>query len=92
MVTIWIAILCAIVFLCYMKNLTLKIEERLWKEAQHRAVDEGTSVSGWVAGLMKSALKEQESFEENRRDALKDLERPLRLGGKPLDRESLYER
>jgi len=75
-----------------MKNLTLKIDESLLKEARHRAVDEGTSVSAWVAELIRSALREQESFEENRREALADLERPLKLGGKPLSRESLHER
>ena len=75
-----------------MKNLTLKIDERLWKEARHRAVDEGLSVSGWVANLMESALRERESFEENRREALRDLDRPMSLGGRPLDRETMHER
>ncbi len=75
-----------------MKNLTLKIDENLWKEARHRAVDEGLSVSGWVADLMKSALKERESFEENRREALRDLDQPLSLGGQALTREDLHER
>jgi hypothetical protein len=75
-----------------MKNLTLKIDEELLREARHRAVDEGMSVSGWVSELMKSALRESEPFEENRREALKDLDRPLRLGGRPLNREALHER
>ncbi|MFP4166122.1 MAG: toxin-antitoxin system HicB family antitoxin [Opitutales bacterium] len=75
-----------------MKNLTLKIDETLWKRARHRAVDEGLSVSGWVAELMESALLERESFEEDRREALRDLSQPMHLGGKPFTREELHER
>jgi len=75
-----------------MKNLTLKIDETLWKQARHRAVDEGLSVSSWVAGLVESALRERESFEENRREALRDLSEPMHLGGQPVSRDELHER
>jgi len=72
--------------------MTVKIDETLWKEARHRAVDEGVSVSAWVAELMESALRERDSFEENRREALRELAEPLHLGGRPLSREELHER
>ena len=37
-------------------NVTIKISDRLGQEARHRAVDAGTSLSGWVANLIQREL------------------------------------
>lgn len=37
-------------------NVTIKLEDALCKEARHRAVDRGLSLSGWVAELLQKEL------------------------------------
>ena len=37
-------------------NVTIKISEQLGREARHRAVDAGESLSGWVARLIQKEL------------------------------------
>lgn len=37
-------------------NVTIKIDERLVKSARHRAVDEGLSLSGWVARVIRKEV------------------------------------
>ncbi len=38
-------------------NVTLKLADALCKEARHRAVDEGVSLSRWVATLVERELR-----------------------------------
>jgi hypothetical protein len=33
-------------------NVTIKIDDALCREARHRAVDKGLSLSGWIAGVV----------------------------------------
>lgn len=33
-------------------NVTIKIDDALCREARHRAVDRGLSLSGWIAGVL----------------------------------------
>lgn len=75
-----------------MKNITLKLDEQLISRVKHIAVDEDTSVSSWVAGLIESALRDRDAYETARKGALADLEKPLHLGGTPLNREELHRR
>lgn len=42
-----------------MKNVTVKLEESLIKEARHRAVDRGQSLSGWLADLIEREVSTQ---------------------------------
>lgn len=37
-------------------NVTLKLEDDLCKEARHKAVDAGMSLSGWITELLKREL------------------------------------
>ncbi|MBN8458893.1 MAG: hypothetical protein J0M04_13750 [Verrucomicrobia bacterium] len=37
-------------------NVTIKIDDALCREARHRAVDRGLSLSGWIAGLLRGEL------------------------------------
>lgn len=37
-------------------NVTIKIDDALCKEARHRAVDDGLSLSGWIAGVVRKEL------------------------------------
>ncbi len=74
------------------KNLTLKVDEELLARARHLAVDERKSLSAWVAELIEEALKERARYEESRIGAMRVLDQGFHLGGKPLSRDSIYER
>jgi hypothetical protein len=37
-------------------NVTIKIDDALCKEARHRAVDDGLSLSGWIANVVRKEL------------------------------------
>jgi len=37
-------------------NVTIKMSDEICREARHRAVDEGESLSGWVAGVIRKEL------------------------------------
>ena len=37
-------------------NVTIKIDDRLGKDARHRAVDAGLSLSGWIANVIRKEL------------------------------------
>jgi len=41
-------------------NVTIKIEDALCREARHRAVDRGLSLSGWIAGVLRKELAAEE--------------------------------
>lgn len=42
-------------------NVTLKLPDDLIKEAKHRAIDEDTSLSAWVANLVRRELASSSS-------------------------------
>jgi predicted transcriptional regulator len=75
-----------------MMNITLKLDEKLIGRVKHIAVDEDTSVSAWVAGLIESALRDRDAYEAARKGALKDLDQPLHVGGSPIKWEELHQR
>lgn len=41
-------------------NVTIKIEDALCREARHRAVDRGLSLSGWIAQVLRKELAAEE--------------------------------
>lgn len=41
-------------------NVTIKIEDALCREARHRAVDRGLSLSGWIAAVVSKELAAEE--------------------------------
>lgn len=40
-------------------NVTIKLDSSLCKEARHRAIDEGLSLSGWIRKLLSRELAEK---------------------------------
>ncbi|MCC5806379.1 MAG: hypothetical protein JJU00_08620 [Opitutales bacterium] len=75
-----------------MKNITIKLDSEQLRRVRHIAVDEDSSVSGWVSRLIETELRNRDAYESAREKALADLEAPLSLGGKPLSREELHRR
>lgn len=52
-------------------NVTIKIDDALCKEARHRAVDQGLSLSGWIAGIVRKELaRESDTDRSGLLDAL----------------------
>ena len=41
-------------------NVTIKIDDALCREARHRAVDRGLSLSGWIAQVLRKELAVEE--------------------------------
>ncbi|MDC0291700.1 hypothetical protein OAK81_00225 [Verrucomicrobiales bacterium] len=52
-------------------NVTLKLEDELCRDARHKAVDVGMSLSGWITELLKRELSKPETGKEG--DSLLDL-------------------
>ena len=65
-------------------NVTLKLEDELCKEARHKAVDVGMSLSGWITELLKKELSKPETG--------KDGESLLNLVGCEDDRDFEFPR
>lgn len=40
-------------------NVTIKLDNSLCKEARHRAIDQGLSLSGWIRTLLERELAEK---------------------------------
>jgi hypothetical protein len=74
------------------KNITLRLDEAILKEARHRAVGADQSLSQWVTGLITREVGKEEAYERARRRALNHMEKGLPLGGKPIPRDELHER
>ena len=51
-------------------NVTIKIENELCREARHRAVDRGLSLSGWIANVLRKELAAEGSSRRGLLDAL----------------------
>ena len=42
-------------------NVTIKISDQLCRDARHRAVDAGRSLSGWIADVIRKELSQSSS-------------------------------
>ena len=51
-------------------NVTVKMDDRLCREARHRAVDRGLSLSGWIAEVLRKELAVNEPVQQGLLDAL----------------------
>lgn len=51
-------------------NVTLKIDDALCREARHRAVDRGLSLSGWIAELLRKELARRDETGKGLLDSL----------------------
>jgi hypothetical protein len=74
------------------KNVTIKMDEALLKLCRHEAVENDKSLSQWIAEVVKEALKKKTIFENTKKHALQLIEQGFDLGGKPLDRDQIYDR
>jgi predicted DNA-binding protein len=75
-----------------LKNITLKIDDRILTRVRHLAVDENKSVSAWVTELIERTLNEADEYEQARREAIDTLHGGFHLGGRPLSREEVHDR
>ena len=74
------------------RNVTLRMDEQLLTKLRHRAVDSHMSLSAWVTSVLEDRVRDDRSFEQARKRALKRLEKGFRLGGMPLTREESHAR
>ena len=73
------------------KNVTLKLDDGLLRQARHLAVASEKSLSQWVTDLIVQALSSDGAYARSRRRALRRLEKGFKLGD-PLSREEVHER
>jgi hypothetical protein len=75
------------------RNVTLKVDADLLREARVLAAEEGQSVSALLADRLEAAVRERKAFARARRRALARLREGLNLRWRPArSREELHER
>jgi hypothetical protein len=74
------------------QNITIAVEQDLLRKARVLAAERGTSVSRLLADELERLVYEAEAYARAREAALADLDRGLRLGGRPAARDALHER
>ncbi len=75
------------------KNLTLRLDEDVIRQAKILAVREDMSVSALLARHVEESVRAADVYEAARGDALRTLKRGFQLGGKHrTPREELHER
>ena len=74
------------------KNVTLRLEEAILKQAKHRAVEADKSLSRWVADLIAREVGRSSGYHEAMQRMLNRMERCFHLGGRPIPRDQLHER
>ena len=72
-------------------NVTIKIDDSLCREARHRAVDRGLSLSGWIAEVMRRELAAVEGASGGLLEALALEEGEEREFEVPRDRSEARE-
>jgi len=74
-----------------LRNITITLEEEVARWARVEAARKDTSVSGYLAAVLKQQMKEEGDYDSARKRALK--RRPfLKSDGKYLSREEAHER
>jgi hypothetical protein len=74
-----------------LRNITITLEEEVARWARVEAARKDTSVSGYLAGVLKRQMKEEGEYELAKRRALR--RKPfLNSDGKYLSREEAHER
>ena len=74
------------------RNVTLKLDDSVLKQARKAAVDEDLSLSAWVAELIRDNLSRQDQERAVRDAALARMERGFALEPGRFNREQLHER
>jgi hypothetical protein len=74
------------------QNITIAIEQDLLRKARVLAAERGTSVSRLLADELARLVGDAVRYDEARSEALADLDRGLKLGGRPAARDTLHDR
>ncbi len=74
------------------QNITLSLEKTVIRNAKVLAAEKSLSVSALLAQELTRLVKQDHEYKLARLSAIDDLEQGLQLGGKPLNREALYDR
>jgi hypothetical protein len=74
-----------------LRNITITLEEDLARWARIEAAREDTSVSQFLAGLLRRRMREQDSYEQSKRSFLARKSFP-KSDGKYPTREEIYNR
>ena len=74
------------------QNITLSLEKSVIRNAKVLAAERSLSVSALLAQELIRLVKQDHEYKLARLSAIDDLEQGLQLGGKPLNREALYDR
>ena len=75
------------------RNLTVKLDRGLVREARVLAAEEGTSISALLSRQLESAVRERKGFSRARRRAIARLREGLELHWTPVrSRGELHER
>jgi len=74
------------------QNITLSLEKAIIQDAKVLAAKRSLSISALLAQELTRLVRQEKEYQQARLNALNDLEQGLRLGGSPVDRESLYDR
>jgi hypothetical protein len=68
------------------------MDSDLMRKLKHRAVDEQTSLSSWIADKLALIIDQDEALANARKDGLNLLDKGVHLGGRACVRENLYDR
>jgi predicted transcriptional regulator len=65
------------------RNITLRLDDAVLQQARHIAVEQRTSLSAWVAELIRREVSRETNAETVRDEALAALEEGFSLGSAP---------
>jgi hypothetical protein len=74
------------------RNVTLRLDESIIREAKHAAVEQDQSLSEWLTSLITHAVSKKTQTLSAREKALQRLKQGFHLGGSPLSREEAHGR
>lgn len=74
------------------RNVTIKLDESLLKLCRHSAVEDEKSLSQWISDNLKEIVDAPQKREKAKEHALSLLKKGYHLGGKPLNRELIYDK
>ena len=75
-----------------MPNVTIKIDDQeLVRKAKVLAAENGTSLSAMVRRFLEDMVRRNDEYERARRQAVRNMGRGVRMGGKPLERDEVYD-
>jgi plasmid stability protein len=75
-----------------MPNITVRIEDvELVKKAKIIAAKQGKSVSAIVRAFLEDLVSKDEKYELAMKSALQTIHQGVNLGGRPLERDEVYD-